>query len=128
MSKLFLLDHCVQIDYYTWLETITWMLHKLIALRIVTLNYGNLQKILIIIYLHGAFNNFPDFFVWAFKIVVDSWQFTMLLLYIFWDDCLIFMISGSNEQLQQQLECTLLKPDSYSWGISKLQYGREDIL
>ena len=30
----------------------------------------------------GAFNKFPDFFVQAFKIVVDSWKFTMLLLYI----------------------------------------------
>ena len=37
----------------------------------------------------------------------------MLLLYILWDDGLIFMISGSNEQLQQQLEYTLLKPDCH---------------
>ena len=33
-------------------------------------------------YLCGAFNKFPDFFVQAFKIVVDSWEFSMLLLYI----------------------------------------------
>ena len=26
----------------------------------------------------GAFNKFPDFFVQAFKIVVDSWKFIML--------------------------------------------------
>ena len=32
-----------------------------------------------------------------------------------------FMISGSNEQLQHQLEYTLLKPDCHSWGISKMQ-------
>ena len=32
--------------------------------------------------IRGAFNRFPDFFVQAFKIVVDSWKFTMLLLYI----------------------------------------------
>ena len=32
-----------------------------------------------------------------------------------------FMISGSNEQLQQQLEYNLLKPDFYSWRISKMQ-------
>ena len=31
------------------------------------------------------------------------------------------MISGSNEQLQQQLEYTLLKPDCHSWGILKMQ-------
>ena len=55
--------------------------------------------------------SFRLFFVQAFKIVVDSWKFPMLLLYILWDDWPIFMISGSNEQLQQQLEYTLLKPD-----------------
>ena len=31
------------------------------------------------------------------------------------------MISGSNEQLQQEFECTLLKPDCRSWWISKMQ-------
>ena len=61
------------------------------------------------------------FFVWAFKIVVDSWKFNMLLLYILWDDRPIFMISDSNEQLQQELDYTLLKPDCYSWWISKMQ-------
>ena len=64
--------------------------------------------------------SFQTFFVWAFKIVVDSWKFTMLLLYILWDDWPIFMISHSNEQLQQQLEYTLLKPDCHSC-ISKMQ-------
>ena len=57
----------------------------------------------------------------AFKIVVDSWKFTMLLLYILWDDWPIFMISGSNEQLQQEFEYILLKPDCHSWAISKMQ-------
>ena len=32
-----------------------------------------------------------------------------------------FIISGSNEQLQQQLEYTVLKPDCHSWWISKMQ-------
>ena len=76
----------------------------------------------------GAFNKFPDCFVQAFKIVVDTWKFTMLLLYILWDDWLIFMISGSNQQLLQQLEYTLLKPDCHSWWISKMQSGYEDTL
>ena len=31
------------------------------------------------------------------------------------------MISDSNEQLQQQLEYTLLKPDCHSWWFSKMQ-------
>ena len=33
------------------------------------------------------------------------------------------MISGSNEQLQKELEYTLLKPDCHSWWISKMQSG-----
>ena len=69
----------------------------------------------------GAFNRFSDFFVQTFKIAVESWKFSMLLQYNLWDDGPIFMISGSNEQLQQQLEYTLLKPDCHSWSISKMQ-------
>ena len=65
--------------------------------------------------------SFQTFFVWTFKIVVDSWKFTLLLLYILWDDWPIFMIPGLNEQLQQQLEYTLLKSDCHSWWISKMQ-------
>ena len=72
--------------------------------------------------------SFQTFFVQVFKIVVDSSKFNMLLLYIFWDDWPIFMISASNEQLQQQLEYTLQKPDCHSWWISKLQSGHEDAL
>ena len=71
---------------------------------------------------------FQTFFVWAFRIVVDSWKFSMLLLYILSDDWPTFMISGSNEQLQQQLEYTLLKSDCHSWWISKMQSGREDTI
>ena len=78
--------------------------------------------------IRGAFNTFPDFFVQAFKNVIDSWKFSMLLLYILWDDWPVFMISASNEHLQQQLEYTLLKPDCHSRGISKMQSGREDTL
>ena len=51
----------------------------------------------------------------------------MLLLYILWD-WPILMISDSNEQLQQQLEYNLLKPDCHSWWISKMQSGCEDTL
>ena len=72
--------------------------------------------------------SFQTFFAWAFKIVVDSWKFTMLLLYILWDEWPIFLISASNQQLQQQLEYTLLKPDCHSWWISNMQSGREDTL
>ena len=72
--------------------------------------------------------SFQTFFIQAFKIVVDSWKFTMLLLYILWDDWPIFMISGPNEQQQQQLEYTPLKPDCHCWWFSKMQSGREDTL
>ena len=79
--------------------------------------------------IRGSFNRFPEFlFVQAFRIVVDSWKFSMLLLYILWDDWPIFMISDSNQQLQQQLEYTLLKPDCHSRWISKIQSGRENTL
>ena len=52
----------------------------------------------------------------------------MLLLYILWDDWSIFMISSSNEQLNQEVEYTLLKPDCHCWWISKMQSGHEDTL
>ena len=81
---------------------------------------------LLIQYLRGAFNKFPDFFVQAFKIAVDSWKCSMLLLYILWDDWPIFMISDSNKQLQQELKYTLLNPDFHSWWISKMQSRREE--
>ena len=38
------------------------------------------------------------------------------------------MISASNQQLQQQLEYTLLKPDCHCGWISKIQSGRKDTL
>ena len=72
--------------------------------------------------------NFQTFFEQEFKIVVDPWKFSMLLLYIIWDDWPIFLISDSNELLQQEFEYTLLKPDCHSWWISIMQSGREDTL
>ena len=72
--------------------------------------------------------SFQTFFVHASKIVVDSGKFSILLLYILWDDLPIFMISASNQQLQQLLEYTLLKPDCHSWWISKMRSGRDDTL
>ena len=38
------------------------------------------------------------------------------------------MIPGLKEQLQQELEYTLLKPDCHNWWISKMQFGLEDTL
>ena len=72
--------------------------------------------------------SFKTFSVEAFKIVVGSLKFIMILLYILWDDWPVLMISISNEQLQQELEYTLLKPDCHSWWISKMQSGHKDTL
>ena len=66
--------------------------------------------------LRGANDKFPDFF----RMGLLNCKFSMLLLSIVRDDWPIFMISGSNEQLHQQLEYTLLKPDCHSWWISKM--------
>ena len=73
------------------------------------------------LFYEGHSISFQTFFVRAFKIVVDFWKFSILLLYILWDDWRIFMISNYKEQLHQQLEYTRLKPDCYSWWISKMQ-------
>ena len=59
--------------------------------------------------------SFQTFFVQAFKIVADTWIFSMLLLYMLSDDWPSFMISGSKEPLRQQLEYTLLNPDCHNW-------------
>ena len=61
-----------------------------------------------------AFNKFPDIFVQALKVVVDSRKFSILLLYTLWDGWPIFIISGSNKKQQQQLEYTLVKLDCQS--------------
>ena len=64
---------------------VSFLLFALIVYKCVILRYE----------VHSIF--FQTFFVWVFKIVVDSWKFSMLLLYILWNDWPIFMISGSNE-------------------------------
>ena len=73
------------------------------------------------IYIQGAYDKFTAFFIQAFKIGADTWKFSMLFLYTLWDDWPIFMICGSSQQLQQELEYILLKPDCYSWWFSKIQ-------
>ena len=87
-----------------------------------------LFKLYIYIYIYEMPSiRFQTFLIQGFKIVVDSWKFSMLSLYILWGDWPIFMISALNEQLQQELEYTLLKPDCHSWWISKIQSGRETL-
>ena len=99
------------ITFKSWFGLILWHINHWRLL--------NAKSCLYIYEVHTI--GFQTFFEWAFKIVVDSWKFSILLLYIFWDDWTIFMISASNELLQQELEYTLLKPDCRSWWISKMQ-------
>ena len=78
----------------------------------------------IYIYIYMVFSiSFQTFLHRHLKLSVDSCNFNMLLLYIIWEDWLIFMISGSNEQQQHDWEYTLLNPDCHSWWISKMQSG-----
>ena len=100
----------------------------ILCMSFLTSQYENHMGKTNIIYLVHSIRRFQTLFVQAFRIVVDSSKFSILLLYILWDDWPIFMISASSEQLQQQLEYTLLKPDCHSWWISKIQSGREDTL
>ena len=74
----------------------------------------------------GAYDKFPGFF----RVGIENCRRLLKIHYLIAirDDWPIFMISRSNEQLQQQLEYTLLKPDCHSWWISKMQSGREDTL
>ena len=78
-------------------------------------------------------------FIYAFKVFqfrfsekwLDLWSsltenISSLLITEVKYDWPIFMISASNQQLQQQLEYTLLKPDCHSCWISKIQSGREE--
>ena len=69
--------------------------------------------------------SFQTFFVQSFKIVVDSWKSIILLQDILWDEWPIFMTSALNEQVQRELEYTILKPDCHSWSISNIKSGRE---
>ena len=53
-------------------------LTSILFLTIITIIYewGNIQELQPIV--RGEFNKFPDFFVQIFKIVVDSWKFTVI--------------------------------------------------
>ena len=68
------------------------------------------------IYQRDGFNKFPDFFVHAFKIVVDTWkiQYIIAIHLMRW---LINFYDFYDKQLQQQLEYTQLKPDCHSCWI-----------
>ena len=91
-----------------WIFYLFLLIVKLFKTNRYTFGNNYLVYIYIYIYIRGAFNKFQDFLIQAFEVDVDSWNFTMLLLYILWDDWLIFMISGSKERLLQELEHTLL--------------------
>ena len=105
--------HCCYIYTYTYIyiyevhaiSSKTFFVWAFKFVRLLKIQY--VIAIQHILNIRGAFNKFPDFFVQAFKIVVNSRKFNMLLRYILWDDWRIFMISGLNEQLLLELEYTL---------------------
>ena len=77
-------------------------------------------------HIRGAFNKVPDFFGQVFKIVVDPWKFSMLLLYILWDDWSTFMIGQSSHKVQ-------INSYSSNWNVTagkfqKMLSGHEDTL
>ena len=49
--------------------------------------------------------SFQTFFVQAFKIVIDSWIFSMLLQYILWDDWPIFIIQEEITSKGTRVSC-----------------------
>ena len=67
--------------------------------------------------------SFQTFFVQAYK----NCRRLLKIQYLIAIHLMIWL-SASNEQLQLQLEYTLLKPDCNTWWISKMQSGREDTL
>ena len=72
--------------------------------------------------------SFQSFFVQAFKIVIDSWKFSMLLLYIFWDHWPIFMISDSKGIASAGIGIHPTKASLSKLVNSKMQSGHEDSL
>ena len=64
-----------------------------------------------------AFNKFPDFFV---QVVVNSWKFSMLLLYILWD--------FYDFRFKWTATAAIGIHPTKIWWISKMQPGREDTL
>ena len=111
-----LLEKQLELDWVGWLDFMVYQPSWVIQCQILFIHIHTHTYIYVVPSI-----SFQTFFVQAFKIIVDTWKFSMSLLYILWDDWPIFMISTSNEQLQQQLEYTLLKPDCHSWWISKMQ-------
>ena len=57
----------------------------------------------------GAFNRFPHLFVQAFKIVVDSWKFSMLLLCIYTDFLLFPKLRGCRYETIEEVKEALTK-------------------
>ena len=70
------------------------------------------EKLLI----RGAFNKFPDFFPDRYLKLSLTLEISLCYCYTSYEMTdQFFMMSVSNEQLQQELEYTLLKPNCHSW-------------
>ena len=76
----------------------------------------------------GSFNKFPDFFVLAFIIAVESWKFSMLLLYILWEDYQFFF-NDFRFKWTAKVGIGINPTKAWlSWWISKIQSRREDTI
>ena len=71
--------------------------------------------------LRGAYNKFPDFFhmgIWAFKIVMDSWKFTVIAIHIMrWPTNFFYF----RFKWIATAEIGIQPTNCQSWGISKMQ-------
>ena len=68
------------------------------------------EKLLLLLkFLYAVYSISFQTFLQAFKIVEDSWKFSMLLLYIWWDDWKFFMMQ------QKRMECFRLLLEHLAW-------------
>ena len=93
------------------------------CLVLVALFHSLSLSLYIYIYIRGAFNKFPDIFVEAFKII-NSWKFSMLLLYILWLNNFFDLTFKWTATAAIGIHPT--KTDCHSGWISKMQSGREE--
>ena len=85
-----------------------------------TLQHCNQKYKCLVVHIRGAYDKFPDFF----RMGIYNCRRLLKIHYVI----AIHLMTNFYDQLQQELEYTLLKPDCHSWGISKMQSGREDTL
>ena len=87
-------------------------------IKISLANFVSLEQIYVV---HSI--SFQTFFVWAFKIVVDSWKFTVIHLMRWLTNFYDFSFKWT-----ATAAIGIHPTDCHSWWISKMKSGREDTL